>query len=576
MMNVIISVVAALAADCQHVQNATDYPGNDLPRGTRSNVATAAACCALCAAQPGCNAWSLWVSGEQCYLKSSGKGSEPSAGHVSGVPRGAAPPPAGNCSAWFNSTNGQMCTGLKYTPGGEGSVAGCSAACCNERQGCSVWVYNTEGQGKDKRCWSGTCDTPLSGKSKGWVGGAVPAPPPAPGPAPGPGPGPGPRPPPGPPSAAAGYDCGMRSYFVERAVQVNVNIDAARARLIVDALAGDPSLPAGCVVKAPSLSPTKKGRAASVATEDVATGVVVFADANNGSDSAGDGTIAKPYKSAERALEAVRASRNGSSSGGGGGGGGGGSTATINLRAGVYFLASPLALTAADSGLTVQTYPGDDATAWLSGSTPLARVVWKRSSAPNAPRGANVWAADLSNVRGLPSDGVRSLRVEGGDRAILARYPNCNPATELCYGKGGGENPTTTSASSWHQFSDQHDSTSYTAPNGTSRHFCGKEGGSKGCDVPYEMKMGGAGCDLLTPNISHFCGVSKVVGATVSGAEAPHQPYADPTGALFSAMHGGSWCSFAYEVGASAQNPAAYTWDASTKAGTFSFSGGGQ
>jgi hypothetical protein len=90
------------------------------------------------------------------------------------------------------------------------------------------------------------------------------------------------------------------------------------------------------------------------------------------------------------------------------------------------------------------------------------------------------------------------------------------------------------------------------------------------------MNIGGAGCDVLTPNISHFCGPTSVIGATVSKAEAPHQPYANPTGALFSAMHGGKWCSFAYEVGVSEQIPAAYSWDASARAGTFSFSGGGQ
>ena len=62
------------------VQNATDYEGNDLHGGTRLNVTSPAACCALCAGQAGCNAWSLWVSGQQCYLKASGKGSRTSAG----------------------------------------------------------------------------------------------------------------------------------------------------------------------------------------------------------------------------------------------------------------------------------------------------------------------------------------------------------------------------------------------------------------------------------------------------------------------------------------------------------------
>ena len=86
------------------------------------------------------------------------------------------------------------------------------------------------------------------------------------------------------------------------------------------------------------------------------------------------------------------------------------------------------------------------------------------------------------------------------------------------------------------------------------------------------MNYGGMGCDLLTPNISHFCSNSKVVGAKVNISEAPHQPYADPAGALFSAMHGGSWCSFSYEVSASD----GYVWDPVLKQGHFKFGSGGQ
>ena len=88
-MLVLIAAVAALGG-CQDFQNATDYRGDDLPGGTHANV-TAPGCCALCAATAGCNAWSLWVSGAQCSLKASGKGSQHSDDYVSGVPRGYVP-----------------------------------------------------------------------------------------------------------------------------------------------------------------------------------------------------------------------------------------------------------------------------------------------------------------------------------------------------------------------------------------------------------------------------------------------------------------------------------------------------
>ena len=171
-----------------------------------------------------------------------------------------------------------------------------------------MWVYNTRGQ--DSRCWTGTCRTPLSGKSAGWVGGATAAPP---GPAPHP-PRPSPHPPPPPPgpSPGAAYDCAMRSYFVERAAQVNKNVGAARARQIADALAGDPSLPAGCKVRVPKPSSLRlreqgsaDGRAAAAAAAGT-SGTAVFADATRGNDTSGDGSVKLPYRTVGRALVAVR------------------------------------------------------------------------------------------------------------------------------------------------------------------------------------------------------------------------------------------------------------------------------
>ena len=149
---------------------------------------------------------------------------------------------------------------------------------------------------------------------------------------------------------------------------------------------------------------------------------------------------------------------------------------------------------------------------------------------------------------------------------------NCNPETELCM------KSATTTASKW--LSTTWNKTSrYSAPAGTGRNFsCPNASWCRGCDVEYAMNIApegtsGSGCALLTPPISHFCSQNGVnSGVEMSHAQAPHQPYKNPAGALFSAMHGGSWCSFAYEV----KKQGGYTYDSSTQTGTFTFSGGGQ
>ena len=383
------------------------------------------------------------------------------------------------------------------------------------------------------------------------MGGASPGPP-APPPVPPPSPAPGP---------ASAYDCVLRSYFVERAAQVNPNIDANRAQQIVDALAGDPSLPANCVVKPPSTLPAAHSEGVSMTAKARArvaeTGRTVYADSSKGNDSTGDGSIGRPFRTIERALHAVRVS-----------GPGNNGTRTISLRSGTYFLQESIELTAADSGLTIQTHPGD-ATAWISGAVPLDGVKWEKDDAGSHLQGGNIWSAALNNIRGLSPDGVRSLRIDGA-RAILARYPNCNPETQLCFGKSSSTAATTTTATSWvWSNAGGTPQKQYRAPENTDRLMNCTHPSVHGCDIAYTMRIGGAGCDLLTPSISHFCTTFKVVGATMAAAKAPHQPYADPSGAVFTAMHGGSWCSFNYEVGG-------YAWDPATQTGTFNFSSGGQ
>ena len=339
-------------------------------------------------------------------------------------------------------------------------------------------------------------------------------------------------------------DCLMRSYFLQRAMEVNPALSAPQLRAMVDALVGDPSMGAGCTVAVPPPmpgAPLLQGRAVPAAA---APTVVVFADAAAGNDATGTGSLAAPFLTVARAVAAVRAA----AAGGG----------TVNLRGGgTFHLPATLALTPADSGLTIQTYPGDGALAWLSGALPLTAeaVAWE---AVNLTGSANIWRADLSRVPGLAArGGVAALRLAGA-RLIRARFPNGNPETSLPFAHRA------VTARSWTPVPAPSNGQAWSAPGNWSRND------TAGMCANYAVAIGGTSCGLFTPAISHFCGGGQVpVGVAVGQDELPHLPYANPTGAVVTAMHGGSWCSFQYAVGG-------FSFDNATGVGRFAFSSGGQ
>lgn len=328
-------------------------------------------------------------------------------------------------------------------------------------------------------------------------------------------------------------DCLIRSYALERALEVNPGLTDAQLSAMADALSGDPMMGSGCVVSLPTRqalrSPSQHLPVAGAA-EAAAT---FFVDAVTGSDTNDGRSLSTPFLTVARALAATR------DAGGGG---------TVNLRGGgTFYLPTTMSLTAIDSGLSFQTYAGDAEPAWLSGSVPLTGVTW---TAVNTT-GANIWRADLSSLAAVGN--VTSLRLAGA-RLIRARFPNANPETGLPFAH------KTVSASSWPP-SAATKGYSWVAPNLT-------RPDTTGMCSNYVVHVGGSSCDLYTPSISHYCGDGAVPGGVVIGdAELPHQPYANPVGAVFTAMHGGSWCSFQYEVGA-------YAF--SNGSGTFSFARGGQ
>jgi hypothetical protein len=168
----------------------------------------------------------------------------------------------------------------------------------------------------------------------------------------------------------ASFDCSARELAVEFAAFANPDITAQHLQDIADALNGTPEKTPGCNVTVPPALLAKHAAPRFRAFPLPSSGAPTFyVDYAHGSDSAA-GTVGAPFKTVAFALGASR------------GAGGGG---TIVLRGGTHFVSSTLTLTGADSGLTLQGYPGEEA--WLSRGVPLAGVTW----APVPPPGPTGW-----------------------------------------------------------------------------------------------------------------------------------------------------------------------------------------
>jgi hypothetical protein len=102
---------------------------------------------------------------------------------------------------------------------------------------------------------------------------------------------------------------------------------------------------------------------------------------------------------------------------------------TIVLRKGVYYGEQALNLTAADSGLTIQNYNGEEA--WLSGAKKL-KTKWTAGGTDHPRFGQagfdskSVWKTDLTGQGVKVIEGLRIAQA----RAVRARYPNgCTPCS---------------------------------------------------------------------------------------------------------------------------------------------------
>ena len=132
--------------------------------------------------------------------------------------------------------------------------------------------------------------------------------------------------------------------------------------------------------------------------------------APNGSDTAGDGTLERPFATVARGVDATRAARPP-----------GAGPASVVLRGGLHLLGATVTLDTRDSQLTIAAYPGE--AAWVSGGAPIGPLTWTAVNVSNAT-GANIWRAHVSAapayVTGEQSAGHKVCMNSGEAQSCLA------------------------------------------------------------------------------------------------------------------------------------------------------------
>jgi hypothetical protein len=157
-----------------------------------------------------------------------------------------------------------------------------------------------------------------------------------------------------------GFDCPMRQMALDYAnfTLPGANLAVVAAALNISACHGGVAPTwAGRSTNNSPLHPRSDEAAAAVAA--AAATIVV---ATTGSDTTGDGSVAKPFATVHRAQAAARLVGKG---------------AVVSIRAGTYYLPKPLQLTELDSGSSYISHPGDEHPI-LSGGEPLKGLIWSR------------------------------------------------------------------------------------------------------------------------------------------------------------------------------------------------------
>eukprot|EP00051_Salpingoeca_urceolata_P010779 m.132554 g.132554 ORF g.132554 m.132554 type:complete len:1047 (+) comp16850_c0_seq2:1130-4270(+) len=201
------------------------------------------------------------------------------------------------------------------------------------------------------------------------------------------------------------FDCGKRRLMYEFALKTQpwrLNTPTSTfARDVFDGLqlgarCGD-AAPAPALAPHPSIEPHRAEASLACCYVEPALNVAANAAIRNGSISA-------PFVSVHSALDRLRELRATAA-------GGGQRYHTIVLRGGVHFIGNngSLELTPADSGITIEGHPGEDA--WLSGGVALTGLQWQPATLhPNfAMSGGSIMKASLKEHPTAASSGVSGL-----------------------------------------------------------------------------------------------------------------------------------------------------------------------
>ncbi|CAF3609041.1 unnamed protein product [Rotaria socialis] len=249
-----------------------------------------------------------------------------------------------------------------------------------------------------------------------------------------------------------------------------------------------------------------------------------------------DGTFDRPKKTIQAALSLTRILRvtHGNEK-----------TLCITIRGGTYYLGTnatttssqigAIALTANDSNLVIENY--QDERVVLSGGA-LLQLQWS-IHAKTAARGA-IMKAQIPSFVNL--DQFNELYIDDG-RAIVAKYPNGDPATHGLYAKDPG-------------FS--YDSQSWIAPifnPSTDIHV--DKPYRNGTEFPnYQLGIGG-GASVFNPPRNFWSTASPPAGSnygvpqgfTVKNGALPHiTNWSKPTTGFVHALHAGYWGSWVFEI----------------------------
>jgi hypothetical protein len=316
------------------------------------------------------------------------------------------------------------------------------------------------------------------------------------------------------------FDEKLKLVGLEFAARV-VQPDASRQRLqdLVDALNGGE---AGAHV-------SRTGGASRVALADVAAAAarpgaarvrwaplppasssaaagVFFVDAVRGADG-NAGSEDSPFRTIARGVAAAR---------------GGG---TVVLRAGTFYQGAAglgaVALSPADSGLTLMAYPGEEV--WVSGAAQLPNLTWAPFRV-NASTGENVWVASTAAAGVAPFSGLRWA----GARLVRARFPNTlNP--ELGMGEMFLPRDEDWFDPAWCKGGVCKNPPARFEPASPSRANESRSG------TLFTLGIGGDGCSLFSPPAGFNCVDNQRWGGMVlrwpagfhaSASDMPHTPYA--------------------------------------------------